>query len=195
MTTKNNDVPRFDHLLKRAFDSHTTMVGGANNIRKMTRTYRRAAYRFAASVLLIEKHWHNEFLAHLASEKTSVDDWFESHFEVIEQMGDDRRNLWKAIEDGMTEAQYVDQGSLWLIKNKVRTPDKVSHVDVDAAELDTSKSPEEQVKDLVAVKRSQATEIRELRRDNARLLQECERLQKAFDKLDRIISARKKKTA
>ena len=197
------NVQRFDHLLHDALAGHTAMVRHFNAAARSIQLFRRSAYRFAVAVLAIQKNYHNEFLGFARTNNLSIDQWLDQHFDPIEQMGDDRRNLFRCIEDGMTERQYVAHFTMWGVNKRAAPKDRVAHVDTKAATTVTSNMTDAQradhFKKLYEAVAGELTHVRrdlvEKTRDIARMLSEFEKLKKQYARIERLVWDRKKKTA
>lgn len=189
---------RFDHLLREAISYHARMIKQSNDHVGLVQRLRRTAYKFAVTVLELRKDWHNEFLAFCETNKMSVDEWMDQHFEPIEQMGDDRRNLLTMIEEGMTEAEYVRQFRMWGVKK--RASDKpttaIAHADLKAESAITERlSDAEQATYYKKQYGAVVSELRQLRRDLATTLDELDRFKKGYERMERAIKVKAKKSA
>lgn len=186
---------RFDHLISEANRQHSLMVKHSNGLTNLVRLLRRSAYRFAVAVLEIQKNCHNEFLDYCRSRGVSIDDWMEEHFGPVEAMGDHRRKLFDNIEQGMTEKEYVDQFTIWGVRQRqtAATGNRRAKADLDAAPP-VAATPAEREAFMVAQMEAAKSETRELRRelrearaDIARLITENERLNAAIKRMEKII--------
>lgn len=190
------ETKRFDHLVRNMLTAHAAVVRHYNSIRTSIPLFRRAAYRFAARLLEIQKKHHNEFLDYVRTHGVDVDTWTNQHFDPIEQLGDDRRNLLRCIEEGMTEKDYIRDFKLWGPKKRRAERQPVAHVDGEAAKAATTDmSDVERAEYFKTLCEAQASEIKQLRKDLAVAIDECDQLKKDFGRLERIVEARKRKTA
>jgi len=102
---------RFDHLMKEVLEHHALMVRHANGLNQVLKNFRTAAYRFAKALIEIRTNHFNEFLTIVTSHQLTIDQWMDDKFAVLEQnFHEDRRNILKAIEDGISEEDYVRDG-------------------------------------------------------------------------------------
>ena len=185
----------FNHLWHDALSQHASAVRHANGAASATKLFRKAAYRFAAVMIEITEKHHNEFLTMCNSSGVDIQAWKDKHFEVIEQMGDDRRNLIRAIKDGMTEKDYLAQGSLWSVRRRVAETRKVAQADTESTpKLDAMTDAER-----ATFQRKQADAFRseciQLRRDNALLVREVDQQKKVIARIERSVQSLRKKSA
>ena len=192
-----DDIPRFDKVWHLVITNHDKLVAHANGIQRRVRLFRRAAYRFASNLLLIQKYYHNEFLDQAKSCDLDIDKWMDEYFEPIEAMGETRQRLLAAIEAGMSEAEYVEQGAVWLVRKHLRSPDKTVRAPDATPKVDVDRlSSEEKLDYLTAHCDSLTSQIqglkaenRQLRRDLAIATQENERMRKRIAKAERLLNA------
>ncbi len=186
---------RFDHLWNRMLGDHTAMVSHYNGTRNSMRLFRKSAYRFAVGLLYILTHHHDEFVKFAKSNGDDIDAWFSEHFAPIEDMGDHRQRLLRAIEDGMTENQYVNEGPAWLAKRGTRKP-TTAHVDLTTTDkVDDQRSDAEKLADARATVKAMKSELLELRRNHVIIAKENDRLVTIVNRLERSIQSWKSKTA
>ncbi len=186
---------RFDHLWNRMLGDHTAMVGHYNGTRNSMRLFRKSAYRFAVGLLYIQKHHHDEFVKFARSNGADIDVWLNDHFAPIEDMGDHRLRLLRAIEDGMTEKQYVADGPAWLAKRGTRKP-TTANVDLTTTDkVNDQRSDAEKLTDARATVKAMKSELIELRRNHAIIAKENDRLTTIVNRLERSIRSWKAKTA
>ncbi|HUT89351.1 MAG TPA: hypothetical protein VMY37_07635 [Thermoguttaceae bacterium] len=190
MTTEQ--VPRFDPLWHDILKYHALAVKHCNGIRSTVRLFRRAAYRFAKSLLAIQKHHHNQLLAEAASVGQDIDTWLHGHFEVIEAMGDTQSAIFHSIEEGMTEKEYVRKGQLWIIEKRMKAPAKTARADTKTKCVTDSMTTDQKVEVLTAEVKALRSENHELRRDLATALIESERKDMLIARADRALRKARK---
>jgi len=187
---------RFDELLREAFAFHASMVRHYNGIRTASTLFRKAAYRFATKILEIEETSHNEFLNYFGNDPAAYQQWMDEHFDPIEQLGDNRRDLLRSIKEGMTEKQYLEHGRLWGPSRRAAAPRNPAHVDPEAAKAVTDGMTDaEKAEYYRTLCQAQATEITQLRHDLAVVRDELDRMKTTVDRVERIMQSRKRKTA
>jgi len=186
-------MQNFDELWHNCLHNHTQMIRQANSVVKAARLFRRHAYGFAANLLLIRTHYHNEFLNMVRSTGVDLDAWMDDHFSVVEQMGDDRARLLSAIESGCTEKEYVQNGTVWLVRKKTKAPNKPieSPPTLPPPETATIEERFDHLHDMFETLKSKHQglrhENRTLRADLARVLSENTRLTRALKTTERAI--------
>lgn len=183
---------RFDHVLHKLLADHAAVVKHYNGARTAMRLFRKAAYRFASGWLILQKQHHNEFLAFAKNSNIDVTEWMDEHFAPIEEAGDNRQQLLKSIEDGMTEAEYVKQGHLWGVRKR-SAASNTAKADTGTKISEDSMSDQERVACYKSKLGAAISELKQLRRDNAMLLREVERLQSACARIERMAATRNKK--
>jgi hypothetical protein len=193
------DVPRFDHLWRKADEAYDQFTRRRNDARRAIRQARRYAYRFAKNILLIQEHWHNEFLAQVASAGMDVDRWLDEHFDPIEQMGQTRTQLFADIRDGMTEKQYVAHGNLWGPKKRatatgdmLTTSDTPTKVDLDSKVSTDDLSVEQKLAFYEQRIAALEAELRESRQDRAFLAAALEEANRREAKMERVLRSKRK---
>lgn len=186
---KEKEIPRFDHLWRDALKWHSYMVKHSNGMMTAVRLFRRAAYRFAQTVILMQEHCHNEFVQFAANTGFDVTVWMDEHFGPIEDLGDDRRTLMANIKAGMTEKQYIEQGRLWIVRRRVKAPTKAAHVDIEDQPVTEPMTIEEKLDHAATENAALRSEVRQLRRDLAIALDENERLTKTVSKMQKLLNA------
>jgi len=189
------EVPRFDHLWRDAIKWHAVMVKHANGIQTAVRLFRRAAYRFAVAVLLIQKHCHNEFVQFAVNSGFDLNAWLDDHIDAIEQLGDDRRTLMASIEQGMTEKEYLAQGRLWIVRKQIKNPSKIARVDIESKPATEQMTSDEKLDYLFTENQALRSEVRQLRRDLAVALDQNDRLSKAVTRADKLLATVTKSNA
>lgn len=180
---------RFDHVMNRMLTHHAVVVRHYNAIRNALPAFRRAAYRMAADLIVIQDHHFNEFVEYVQTHKMDVDAWLDEHFGPIEQLGDDRRRLLQNIKEGMTEEEYVRDFRLWGPKRRLSAPTAPAPADLSAAapqrdEMDIDELVGYQRKTIEALK----SEVRQLRRDLAVALDEAAYYKKQLAKVERVLN-------
>ena len=115
--TRENSFDRLWH------DTVTVAYGELNRHLRLLGTHvegiRRQAYRFAKGVLELRKQHINKMVALIKSEGKTLQQWLDDHFAVIEQMGDTRERIAAAIESGVTEAEYVAEGEIAIVRKRL----------------------------------------------------------------------------
>lgn len=150
-------------------------------MRATHRAWRRAAYRTAKLLLEGQSFFANELLAHFGGDVDAQATFINECFDPIEDMGETRSELAKAIGEGMTEKEYVAQGIISRVRRRAIEPSKTAHVPIRA-----SKSKD---CDLAAENRSLASEVRELRKDNTRLAEKLDSLERQIKRVYRDVKA------
>lgn len=124
------NTDRFDPLWAEAHRAYGDVTKFRRRLANNVAGFRRAAYRFAFAVKHMNEEFHNEFLSMIASEKLNIAQWMNSHFEMIEAMGDTRERIFLAIENGCTEAEYVKEGEIYLARKRVKNAATLTEVPV-----------------------------------------------------------------
>ena len=195
------NVPAFDKLWREIVTNEALMVKHFNGARNAFRLFRRTAYRFAKGVLIAQEHLHNELIEMVHSTGMDLDTWMDQKFYVIEQAGDDRRRLFSAIKEGMTEREYIEQGPVWLVRRHTKkSAGQAKHVEADiSAPVPTEPmSDTEQIALLTAqldAAKSEIRELRKLRKDLAIALAEIDRLRTLVSRMEKMILASKQKAS
>jgi predicted site-specific integrase-resolvase len=202
MKDKKAKVEKFDTLWHEVVVSGDKMVTLANGVRRNVRAFRRRAHRFTVAYLKLEQQHHNRLLQQVKSTHKSVEDWLDDHYAMVEEMGDRRQQLMAAVEAGVSETKYAEQGEVWLIakrsKAKIRVPatTAAAPADVDSKKL----TPEDVIEHLTARCASLSSELQglkhdyaEMKRDMARVLRENERQVKAINRAERLLEGAREK--
>lgn len=184
---------RFDHVWHRMISDHASLVRHYNGARTAMRLFRKAAYRFAKGWLDLQANYHNEFLEFAKTSCFDVTEWMDEHFAPIEEAGDNRQVLLGSIQDGMTETEYVKQGHLWGVKKRASSKSVLARADLEKSVDETDLVHAELVAMLRKKFDAAVSEIRQLRRDIAALIQENEQLQRGYDRINRVVQKQKKK--
>ena len=189
---------RFDHVLMSLRSNQANMVRHFNNLRNTTRMFRKAVYRFASDLINMEKHHHNKFLDIVKSEGVTLKKWYDDSFEILERMGERRSDLLKSIADGMTEKDYITQGPVWSVRKRSKDSRVGKTNEKQASDAITRAKPLPASKRLpIVMKQYKAlkSEIRELKRDNAILLEENCQLIKVIERVERGLAKQGPKVA
>jgi len=115
---------RFDHLWKEALECHARLSMKCQSATNYLRQARKEAFRFTVYVMTMRRDFTNEFLDHVSSLKDAagrhmtVDDWLDDHYAALVAIGETQRDIERAINEGVTEKQYVVEGRLWRAKNE-----------------------------------------------------------------------------
>jgi hypothetical protein len=189
------EIQKFDKLWHDAIVHHTAMVKRACDARQNIRSLRKHAYTLAVIILALQKHHHNQFLAHAESEGKTIDEWLDDRFAPIESLGGDRRTILADIEAGMTEKEFINIGPAWRPRKRAKTRNAIPHVGIAEGAPPTQLTTEERLDHLEVENAALRSENRELRRDNAILLRDNEQLRKDFGRLERLVESRKRKIA
>ena len=190
---KNRPETRFDPLWRNATVAYGELHKYTRRMQSNVREVRRHAYRFAASVKVMLEYHHNEFLAMIASEGVNLQQWLNSHFELIEAMGDNRERIFQIIESGCTEREYVAEGSVVLGKKRLAANKPIPTV-VEPPPIAESASVEDKLADAVSRLESIRTERKDLRKRVAELEtdlavanRELEQLKRAIKRLEKQV--------
>ena len=159
-------MPAFDKAMSEAIKQHSQMVRHANGTRTAMRLFRQAAYRFAKEVIAMREKHHEELLAFVATNGTTIDAWMDDHFGPLEEnFMEDRRKLFAAIAEGLSEKDYVAAGVVFMVHKRAKAAAKRAQVDVDAASVSEALSDAEKIEHLSARLEAALTEVRQLRKD------------------------------
>ncbi len=113
-------LKNFNHLWREAAVAYEGVKKHARLICMHVAEFRRDAYRFACSYILMEKHHHNELLDMIMSEGKTHTQWMEEHFALIEEMGETRERLFAAIESGVTETEYAKVDGAIIARKRIK---------------------------------------------------------------------------
>lgn len=193
----------FNKLWHDAITFNAIMCKHASGIVNGVRMFRINSYRFAKTVLALRKLHHNEFLNMVTSSGMTIDQWMDDKFGPIEEMGGSRKDLLKSIEEGMSEKEYIAQGSFWLIrKRNIKVPvgkkASMENTPMPAPTL----TVEEQRDEAFAIAEALRVELREskarsrqLEQDLAKLMREHEQVLRRMERAEKMLSATVKKKA
>lgn len=186
---------RFDHVLRDMITQHAAMVRHFNAIKRSIPHFRRSAYRFASFLIEAQKNWHNEFVNYVKTHDIDFDRWMDEHFDVIEQLGGDRRQLLRSIEEGMTEQQYIKQFNLWGAKKQLAKAEaRAGAADKHASQAVTADMTDAQRADYYKGQyNALLTENVDVRKQLTTVTIQLEQLEKDFARFERIVEGRKKK--
>ncbi|MCO6436509.1 MAG: hypothetical protein J5J06_05430 [Phycisphaerae bacterium] len=179
-------MPRFDHLLASCLKHHAEVVRYANGVRTSLQRHRRAAYRFARDLIEIQQHHYNDFVRWVLTEGVDLDGWMDKYFDPIEQLGGDRRSLLSAVQNGMSEKEYVKLGVFAVAGSRKKAP-SIARVDIDAEQPSTvpDETPEQRAERFQTLYEAARTEIRQIRKDFNELKTEVEIWRKTAEKVQR----------
>lgn len=184
--------PSFNQLWRGAQSAHGELEKFTRRLAVNVKAVRRWTYRFAkAAKELVESH-HNEFLAMIASEQTTVDKWMDAHFELIESMGDTRERIFRAIAEGVTEREYVEQGTIVLARKRIGAPQKRTVADKEPAAPPASATPEEKLGHANALIESMRSDKQALRRELAQTRRDLAHALDRLTMLERDLKRAKK---
>lgn len=177
-------MKRFDHLI-REFQFHRDLcVKHINGATHALRLARREAFRMARVVNELREQYHNELLDYVATEGATIESWMDESFRPVEQCFLEKRaDILRDVAAGMTEAEYLKEGQMWGVKKRVVARDMRAQASLD--EIPESPSVEEE-RDLYKARcASLKSELREIRRDLARVTADNERLRRMVERYQR----------
>jgi len=189
---KEKSGKRIDPLWHKALALHSSMVKHANGMRNTVRLFKRAAYRFTKVIMEIQENHHNELLDLVKSAGSDIEGWMEEHFEPVEMMGDNRRDLMANVKSGMTEEQYVAQFTSWGPRK--RAAERPAPAKADTTTPRDKRSDSEKLADQGKLIAALKSENRELCRDNALLLADSKQLRAEFDRLEKWVDKHRVKS-
>lgn len=178
---------RFDHVMKAMNQAYTNLLKNQGKLADLNGMCRRDAYRVAKSLEMVQVQFHNQFLDIVAGEQTTIAEWIDRRFQPIEQMGEDRKNLIQAIRDGMTEREYVEQGSMWRIRRDAPKLVARERVLVTMSEPPADTNVYEQVKYLGEQNKALKMTTGDLRRALEAALKENNLLRKKVGRLEGML--------
>lgn len=158
------EVPKFDHLWHDATVAFGELTKYRRRLALTVQKVRRHTYRFTRDVKLMNEHYHSELLALITSEQTTIQAWMDDHFAMIEQMGDTRERIFMAIDNGVTEAEYVEEGEIMLCRKRVKVAAPTTEVAEPPAPKPTA-TPEEKLAHEKAASESLRSTNQTLRRE------------------------------
>lgn len=115
---------RFDHLWKEALESHARLSMKCQSATNFLRQARKEAFRFTLYVMTMRREFPNDFLDQVSSLKDeagkhmTVDQWLDDKYAALTAIGETQRDIERAINEGVTEKQYVIEGRLWKAKKE-----------------------------------------------------------------------------
>ncbi len=191
---KTVQVPKFDNLWHDALKESGNLATGTRKLVSGVRAVRRAAYRFAWNIMMMQKHYHNKLLDMIHSEGKSIETWMNENFELIEHMNETRQRIFAAIESGVTEKEYVERGEIVLGQKRVKATRKLL-LDTPLPPLPKEpKSPEDTIDDLIATVKSYASINQGLKSALRDMTQNFERADRRINMLEKSMKRMKKET-
>ena len=115
-----NPPKNFNHLWREATVAYDGLTTHGRLICTHVAEFRRNAYRLAQNYLQMEKHHHNELVDMIKSEGKTATQWMDERFALIEEMNETRERLFAAIEAGVTETEYVQEGTIVVTRKRVK---------------------------------------------------------------------------
>lgn len=179
------DETNINKLWREAIRVHAACVMHLNGTMRMARLFRRDAYRWTVLVIEMQEVDFQRFKDLAESEGKPLDEWLDAHYEIIEQMGEHRKDLRAAIKAGMTEKQYVAQGPAWMAKRRSKAQSQPARV-VSRQETETM-SDKERLAYVMAENKSLVAVNNAILRDFAIVSRENDRLIKDMAKIQRVV--------
>lgn len=182
---------RFDHLIFEALKQKSLMVKFGNSITRSLRHFRRAAYRATEAIMQLQEGHHNDLLRFVQTEGKSIDEWIDEVYVILEtNFNEDRRNIFQAIRDGVTERQYVARGAIWATtKAKPKQTGTSTLLDAVPSMADVPSlniSDQEKISLLQAKVEELASQLRKTRDELKAALADCVLKQRIIIQLERL---------
>lgn len=191
---QTQEVKRFDHVWAETLEVQERMKSKCSSAGVFLRQAREAAYRFTKNVMLLTQHYHNEFMDHVASLKDpvsgrhmTIDQWLDDQYMPLLAIGETQRDIQKAIEEGMTEKQYVHLGMRWNAAKKDRDMEQKVRSSVSAPPPSSTLSVPEQLHRALQQIAELKQLVTELSRENRKLKDDHRRMTTSLESLERRI--------
>ena len=204
---------RLDHRLKALYSHHSGLCRHLNGVTGAWRLALRDLYRFTAEFLAIQKSdQRDEFLQHIADRQQTLDAWLDQHFAPAEAIGFTRRELFRLIEEGVSESEFLRDHKFAGVRKRIQAPETPAQVDLEAptkpprdepviVDVDAmteaervayyarlSSQKDDEITYLNRLLEAARAEIRQWRRDSSRLVNEIEDLRRQIQALLRKAS-------
>jgi len=104
---------RFDHWFFEWEDANTRLHRALRLGARHLRDAREAAYRVADAYLGMVKHCREKLLAYCAEKHMTIEEWLAESLAPYETaFGEDRRDIFAAIERGVSAKQFAQGGAI-----------------------------------------------------------------------------------
>lgn len=176
---RKSESLRFDHLWHEAMEiTYPQLQKATEQLHGAVAFFRRQAYRFAKLILQMNQEYHNELLRMVKSQGMDLTAWMDHHFELIESLEGPRETLFRAIENGTSERQYVAEGTITIIRQRVK-PKRAPREERPIPQVQSEgKTPEELLEHLREVNEALVARVQlemAWRKETERQLKEAQR--------------------
>jgi hypothetical protein len=191
LTRKLIEIMTFKELLNQDHRLWRSRRFHENGARGAVRRLLSDSFWHGVIVQRMREHHPNEVLDHFGGDGNAIERYFEDRFEILDELGINRREFFDNIRKGMTEQEFLGQPCTWAIRRRAKAPvSRTATVQAEPAiEDEPVPSPEldlrEQIKLILIQNANLRTLIRQLRRDLAVALAEGDRRNRLFDRLDK----------